>query len=433
MTHEKLTAADRFERHGANHWRATITGRVLPRLAGGAPVATAPKALEGKLAEVESDIDRLKGERHEAHQRFTKARAEFAAQPGYDTKGEHYRRAETASAAVAAVDEKIAGAKSAQVAILRDLSGQQAHKGADPDTVDTAQRGGWLAKAIRTKALTTGEIGSTTDLDQPFFDRLAEQSALMASGPTFVDIQTSSIRIPRLSGRLAPAPAVAELAPIPEVNAPLDQIEVEPPKFARLASLSTEAAADARPVVLAAHELELVRSVAAGFDLAAFKGAVGSAQVGLANTTGIAVVALDPLAPIANLDPFARALGALRASATRATAIYMHPAVWEGLSKIKKGSSSNEPLVSGELSATDQPAESILGVPVYQTDVLATNEAFVADASGLVVVRRSLVQVDVDPFYQFNTGGVGVRVIARLALAVPQPAAAAHITGIAFA
>jgi hypothetical protein len=59
---------------------------------------------------------------------------------------------------------------------------------------------------------------------------------------------------------------VAELDPIPERSPDLTSVEVTPPKIAVLDVVSGEAWRDARAVVLQAHERELVRSVAAGFD-----------------------------------------------------------------------------------------------------------------------------------------------------------------------
>lgn len=280
--------------------------------------------------------------------------------------------------------------------------------------------GRWLASVIEQHALTTTEAGSTTDLGIPFFDRFVEASALFASRPTIVEIATTSIKIPRLDGRLTASPVVAELDPIPEDDVPLDQVEVKPPKYARLATISEEAYSDARPAVLAANERELIRSIASGFDRQAFHGAAATPQVGLVNTAGVG--SIDAVGALANLDIFANAIGMLRAAGTRATAIYLNPLTWQRLSLLKKQTGSNEPLVAGELPASDGPAERIFGVPVFLTEAIDEDTGFVADARDLVVVRRSDVEIAVDRHYKFNLAGVGVRVIARVALVVAQPA-----------
>jgi HK97 family phage major capsid protein len=124
---------------------------------------------------------------------------------------------------------------------------------------------------------------------------------------------------------------------------------------------------------------------------------------------------------------FVRAIGALRRVRTRATAVYMNPATFERLSLLKKGADSNEPLISGVLAATDAAAESIQGVPVYQSEVIEADKAFVVNAAELVVVRRTDVEVEVDPHFKFANAGVGVRVIARAAMLPTQAKAVAMI------
>jgi hypothetical protein len=125
-------------------------------------------------------------------------------------------------------------------------------------------------------------------------------------------------------------------------------------------------------------------------------------------------------APLPLLDPFVSAKVALKAAgSTGATAISMHPLDYEIAGKMP--TCSNEPLVSGELAATDAPAESILGVSVYRSTGIPRSKVIVAQANELLVVRRSDVETAVDENYAFSTPGVGCRTIARLALILVSP------------
>jgi hypothetical protein len=67
-------------------------------------------------------------------------------------------------------------------------------------------------------------------------------------------------------------------------------------------------------------------------------------------------------------------------------------------------------------------------VTAYQSTAVPRHKAVVAQADELVVVRRSDVEVAVDENYKFDTAGVGIRVIARLALVVAQSAAVVVIS-----
>lgn len=294
--------------------------------------------------------------------------------------------------------------------------------------------GGWLATAMHAEigsggmraALTTAQVGSRDDVSRVFFSRLADVSAITAAVANVVDIETSSIRIPRLTGRLAAAAATPELAPMPESDPPYDVVDVAPPKYGVLTGLSVEAFRDARPPLLAATERELISAIARGFDAACFTGAATGPQPGLLTVTGSAVV--DAAGALANLDVFVRAIGALRRSGAVPAAILMAPATWERLGLLKDESGSARPLVGGQPHAiADGPAERLLGLPVHLSEGCPAANALVVDTAELTIVRRQGVEVETFEHFNFASGEVGVRAIARLALVVNQPAGLARI------
>jgi HK97 family phage major capsid protein len=402
-------------------------------------------ALSDRLRAVEQDINRVRDERAAAIAERDQLRGQIEAR-GLSLDSSEFAKAKAAARRAGELGDRIAELQDRRGDILTTMgrgdeasaTGGNGPEDFDHLDVDVNARGGWLAAVAQTfsgggggamAAITTttggGAIRSTTDLSKPFLDRLALASGLMASQPTVVNITTTSVKLPRLTGPLPPSPPVPELTPMPSGDPPMDTIEVVPPKFGHVLALSLEAFRDARPPALAALEGELIRAVATGFDAASFHGAVDSAQVGIANTTGVAVI--DAAGALANLDPFVQAIGALRRSAAEPSAIYLSPYTLERLMLLRKSADSNEPLVSGERAATDAPALSILGVPVFPSRGVQDGFAFVAQANELIVVRRSDVAIDTDPSYRFEEAGVGIRAIARLALLVAQPAAVAMI------
>ena len=243
-----------------------------------------------------------------------------------------------------------------------------------------------------------------------------------------VDITTSSIRLPKLAAELTPADVVAELDVIPERCPDLVSVEITPPKVAVLDVISEEAWKDARPAVLAAHERELVRSVAAGLTTsrgtrrAAIPGGPASRHVRRGrgrrgrHARGLGRVRRG------TRRPRRRGSGAVR-DLPRAHDV--GPAV-----PAQEGHGSNEPLISAELSATGRPERAILGVPVFLSGTMPADKAVVAQASEIVVVRRSDFQVDVDEHFKFSQAGVGVRVIFRAQTFLAAPAGVAVIANL---
>lgn len=395
--------------------------------------ATPDAAIRERLTATRAQIRDLRDERRRAQGILDEKKEAFIGLGGdvesVDTP--EFRAAEQAAGRVNEIAGALEAAQDAERAIV-GLLGEASRPGALAG--DLSEPGAWLASVATMgpggimAALTTDDIGSRTDLGAPFIDRVSVVSAILASGPTVASIETTELKVPRLSGRLAPAPVVPELDPIPEVDAPLSEVTVRPPKLAVLATLSEEAWRDARPAVLAAHERELVRSVSAGFDVSAFDGVSGEPDLpGILATTGTAAV--DAAGVMTNLDVFARAISALLAVGARATALYLHPLTWGRLSVLKKQAGSNEPLVAAELLA-DGPRESLLGVPVFLSERLAQSRAVIAEASELLVVRRTAVEVRVAENFRFAAAGVGIRVIFRAALVVPQPEAVCVISNL---
>lgn len=388
---------------------------------------TPARDLAAKLKAIEADLSDLRARRAVAAKDAETAKAAFARTRSMSTKSAEYAAAKLATDRVRDLDSDIADRQQAQVGCLKML-GRDGKPDAARETFkadDINKPGGWLAREVR-KAMTTDDIGSVDDTGRVFFDRLRERSALLASGVPTLDIDTTEIRVPVMTGRVDPAVPIAELDPIPEADPPVENTTIKPPKYPKLVTLSLEALRDARPVVLAATERELVGSIGEGFDLAAFAGAVGSPQVGIINVSG--VVAVDATGGWTNLDPIAEAKAQLRTAGATPTAIYAHPLDYEIASKMKESTGSNKPLVAGTLAGTDTPAEALLGVPVYQSTGVPRHKLVVAEAAELLVVRRSLVETDINENYKFDVAGAGIRTIARMSLVVVQPEAVAVVS-----
>jgi HK97 family phage major capsid protein len=83
--------------------------------------ARSDEDLRGKLRQVEDDLSGLQQDRTEAQKKLDDAKAAFAATEGYDPKSDEFKAAEDARGEVGEIDDKIAEARMAQVAILKML------------------------------------------------------------------------------------------------------------------------------------------------------------------------------------------------------------------------------------------------------------------------------------------------------------------------
>ncbi len=383
-------------------------------------IQTRQQAIRAKLRD-------LRAERAHAQTLAAAAREKFMSEGKGDTGGAAYGEALAARRRLEDINKEIEAAQEQDRALL-DLLGDGTSRPGPGASRGGPVAGAWLsaiaagplAEAI--DGLTTGDgLASRTDVGAPFVDRLTTRSALLASGPTILDVSTTEVVIPRLLGRVPAAPVVAELTPIPELAADLDEITVRPPKIARLITLSEEVWADARPALLAGHERELIRSVALGFDAIAWHGVEGEEDLpGILGTSGVGLV--DGEGEIQNLDAIVEALAALRALGAEPSAIYMNPLTWGMLGVLKRSADSNEPLVSASLIA-DAPRLSLLGCPVYLSGELDEHTVVVAQASELLVVRRTAIEVRVARDFKFAEAGVGLRVVWRACVVAPQPEA----------
>jgi len=141
---DKLTLV-RARRRGIPGWLNTKTGRFLPIIAGGDDTA-----LRRKLADIEADITGLREDRVEAVRKRDAAKTAFAETDGYDMESAEFTAAQEAVGAVGEIDDKIAEAQTAQVALLKML-GQK-----DPDPTrrngrrpsDDDRGAGWDSSAL---------------------------------------------------------------------------------------------------------------------------------------------------------------------------------------------------------------------------------------------------------------------------------------------
>jgi HK97 family phage major capsid protein len=395
--------------------------------------------LRAKLVAIEGDLRDLREERAVAVRERDKARSAYSQSPDRDPASAVFKRATEAAEDLVDVDSRIDATRLAQEGTLRMLGDGQGNAdgrdGHGPKAGDLLGDGpgAWLSAMVRMEGgggeayglaspLTTPDFGSLEALDRIFFRRLEQRSALLASGIQTVDIETTSIDIGEITGDMEPAVPTAETDPIAKSDVPLQDVEITPPKFPMLVSMSTEAFNDARPIRLAALETKTLQAIGVGFDAAGFHGAEKSLHPGLAHTPEVGKVEVDKADKA--YDWVADAIGDLLGVSGQPALLFFSPFTVKCLLKLKDG------VEKYRIADLQTAASNLMGVTVKITRGVEDGEAFMVDPATLVIIRRQEVQTEVFKSYDVEHALVGIRTMMRAQLIAADPRGSVHITGL---
>jgi HK97 family phage major capsid protein len=301
-----------------------------------------------------------------------------------------------------------------------------------------------FAEELRT-LLTTGYGAALAppEYEPLVWDYLRPKSVLLAAGPRIVNTKSHSVNIPhRTAGHTTAWTAEGgTITPGDDTGA---SVAVTPTKLAVLQKVSKEVILDGDVDILAMVQDSMIADLATGIDVAGFYGTGASNQpTGLANTAGITSQSMgtNGAAPT-NLDFIKTALGSLAAANAdlSTAAIFMAPRTWQELSELK--TTTNAYLLQPDSESIANGARySIDGVPVYVTSNIPVNETqgtsagvsssvFVVDMNQVVVVKREAFRLESTNDFYFDSDSVGVKAVARVGIAVPNPTAVVRIVGV---
>jgi len=242
---------------------------------------------------------------------------------------------------------------------------------------------------------------------------------------TPVPTQSKEVRFPILTAD-PDSGWVAEGDEIGVEDAEFDELEVTPKKVAAISVISSELAVDSTPEAQEVIGDSLVRSLTAKIDSAFFGNTVTNGPSGLGSLTNRQLV-LAGVSP-SNTDAFLEAISLAENVDANVDAWVTDPATALALAKLKKGSASNEPLLSTD--AASPTGKTIAGVPVFTSPYVPTSPARrvwgIAKAKSFAVLRKDTT-VDIDKSVFFTSDRVAVRAIARVAFAFPHQQALVEV------
>ncbi|BBX69013.1 phage major capsid protein [Mycolicibacterium psychrotolerans] len=209
----------------------------------------------------------------------------------------------------------------------------------------------------------------------------------------------------------------------------VDELVARPKKIASLTKVSRELAEDSSPEATALVGASVARDMARKIDQAWFAASTPKGPAGLASLIGTAGAV--PGGSYANADDFAEAISLIEQTGSTPTAFVANASTVLALSKLKKASGSNEPLLSPNLAtgATQRIERQLLGVRLWTTPdtALDDDEVWAYDRSKVFVVLRKDVDLQVDPSFFFGSDSLAVRCVMRLDFAFPHAASVVHI------
>ena len=195
----------------------------------------------------------------------------------------------------------------------------------------------------------------------------------------------------------------AEGNEIAATDAQFDEIVVVPSKVAGLSIVSRELAMDSSPSAQQLVGEGLAQSLANKIDAAFFADTTANGPSGLLSVTDAQVV--DTSAGITNTDPFAEALSLAETVGAAITSFFAHPNTVLTLSKVKKQTGSNEPLLGYDASQ-----------PTFDgpTQAIRCAEALCADAETLGIEIRAGIHTGECELLDDDIGGIAVHIAARI-------------------
>ncbi|WP_017555214.1 phage major capsid protein [Mycobacteroides abscessus] len=266
--------------------------------------------------------------------------------------------------------------------------------------------------------LTPEEVGAL--IVQP-----VEKASVAVQIATVVHTGSHDFRIPIVTAD-ATAAWTAEGSDIAASDAGVAEITVTPKKLAALSIISNELANDSSPAATELVGQSIARDLARKLDDAFFGNTVANGPSGLESLTNYQLVNTATV-PLTNIDAFSEAISKAENVGANVTAFVANASTVLALSKLKKQTGSNEPLLQAD--PTLPTRRQILGVPLWSVPdtVIDTGVIWAVDSSRLFVVVRQDADLVVDSSRYFESDRLGIRTTMRIGFGYPHEQAIVRI------
>lgn len=268
---------------------------------------------------------------------------------------------------------------------------------------------------------TTADLFSIETLNTLVVEPVFQASAVL---PYLRRINTTAttLYLPQVAN--GTAAWVPELTVIPDSGVDASELEVTPRKVAAIQAVSNEAIKDANAARIVGAAL--TDAISRAVDAAFVDGAAPNGPAGMPGVTGVSTVDADP----ATLDAYTDAISKVQIAGGTPTVIFVSPADWASLQKLRTVTDSNIPALTPVAGPSAAPRPTLFGLPVSVVAALNTGTAWVLDGTRTVTVQRTPATLETSDGPLFTSDGVMIRVTMRLEFASVYPPTACKINDV---
>lgn len=257
-----------------------------------------------------------------------------------------------------------------------------------------------------------------------FIELLRNQSVLMAMGATRLSGLTGNVNIPKQTGAETAVWLANEASTITESALTLGQLALTPKTVGGYTELSRLLTLQSSPSAEALVMASLARTIALAVDAAGINGAgSGGEPQGIIGTSGVGSVTGTSLA-YADIIEFQTDVAASNALSD-ASGYVTTPAIAGLLKERVKFSGTASPIWEGKLLSG-----SVDGYRAMASNQMPTANMLFGDFSQVIIGEWGMLEVEVNPFANFQAAISGIRAIYTVDVGVRIPAAFSLATSI---
>lgn len=271
-----------------------------------------------------------------------------------------------------------------------------------------------------------GYLVATENLGSSFIDLLRNKLVTVQLGATLMHGLQGNVTIPRQSGANTAYWLSTEGTPITEGNLTVSQLSLTPKNVGAYQEISRQLMLQSSPAVDDLVMRDLSGVVAIAIDLAALSGTGAAGQpTGITNTAGIGSVPGTALGYPGIIEFQTDVAGANALINSTTTGYVTTPAVGSLLKQRQRFTSTDSPVWEGSLHSG-----SVAGAKAMVSQQMAAGTMLFGDWSQLIIAEWGMLELQVNPYANFQAGVVGVRAIQTVDVGIRQAGAFSLATSI---